>query len=206
MNKCIRTFSLMSLIAITAIGAKAQEEGQTRTLFGNGKPLATDDFGFFVAPSFGLTQMDGSNASLFHLRAGIVHRDKLGVGGYVNTSLGQIFPQSETVPGVYMDYWTVGGFIEYTAWSKSMVHLTFPVHVGYGEVQMDNEAGDAGLGEANFFQIEPAALLEVNLLKHVRFAIGAGYRYVGDMTYRNFDGTDLSGVTGHVGLRIGLFR
>lgn len=71
---------------------------------------------------------------------------------------------------------------------------------------MDNENGDAGLGEANFFQIEPSALLEVNLHKYVRFNIGAGYRFVGQMSYRNLNQSDISGLTGYVGLKFGLFR
>jgi hypothetical protein len=78
--------------------------------------------------------------------------------------------------------------------------------MGYGEVQMDNEIGDVGLGEANFFQIEPSALLEINLHKNIRFNLGAGYRIVGQMNYRNFDQSDLSGFTGYAGLKFGLLR
>ncbi len=70
---------------------------------------------------------------------------------------------------------------------------------------MDNEDGVAGLGESNFFQIEPVALLEINLHKYVRLNLGAGYRFVGQMEYRNFDQSDISGLTGYLGLRIGIF-
>jgi hypothetical protein len=57
--------------------------------------------------------------------------------------------------------------------------LTFPIFIGYGEVQMDNEMGDSSLGESNFFQIEPSVLLEINLNKFALFNVGAGYRHVG---------------------------
>ncbi|NJK83695.1 MAG: hypothetical protein HC912_07640 [Saprospiraceae bacterium] len=184
----------------------AQDNNESKTLFGSGTPISTKDLGFFFAPSYGITQMDGSTASLFNLRGGINLKDKFSFGAYFNTSLNQIKPQSETIQNIYMDYWTVGGFAEYTLFSKKVVHLTFPLYVGYGEVQMDNENGDAGLGEANFFQIEPSALLEVNLHKYVRFNIGAGYRFVGQMNYRNFNQSDISGLTGYVGLKFGLFR
>jgi hypothetical protein len=113
---------------------------------------------------------------------------------------------SETVPNVYMDYWTVGGFAEYAVFSKKVAHLTFPLFIGYGEVQMDNENGDAGLGEAQLFQVEPSVLLEVNLHKFVRLNAGFGYRFVGQMNYRNFDQADISGLTGNLGLKFGLFR
>lgn len=173
---------------------------------GNVGSLDTNDLGFSIAPAFGFTTMDGSSTSLFHLRAGLGFKDKIAVGGYFNTSLNNINPQSEVLTNVYMDYWSAGGYVEYTLLSDRIVHLTIPVFIGTGEVQMDNEAGDAGLGEANFLVIEPAALLEVNLTKHVRFNLGAGYRFVGDMTYRNFDQAAISGLAGYAGLRIGLFR
>lgn len=184
----------------------AQDNNEAKTLLGSGNPISTKDLGFFVAPSYGLTQMDGSTTSLFNLRGGINFKDKFSFGAYFNTSLNEIRPQSETIQNIYMDYWTVGGFAEYTLFSKKVVHLSFPLYVGYGEVEMDNENGDTGLGEANFFQIEPSALLEVNLHKYVRFNIGAGYRFVGQMNYRNLNQSDISGLTGYVGLKFGLFR
>jgi hypothetical protein len=71
---------------------------------------------------------------------------------------------------------------------------------------MDNEIGEAGLGEANFWQVEPSALLEVNLHKNVGLNLGGGYRFLSQMEYRNFDQSDLSGLTGYVGLKFGLFK
>jgi len=184
----------------------AQDSNEAKTLFGNGNPIGTKNIALFVTPTYGLTQMDGSNAALFNLRTGISLQDKFSFGGYFNTSLNQIRPQSETLQNVYMDYWSVGGFAEYTLLPKNVFHLTFPLYIGYGEVQMDNENGNTGLSEANFFQIEPSALLEVNLHKYIRFNIGAGYRFISQMDYRNFDQSDISGLTGYIGLKIGLFK
>lgn len=205
-NLHIRTISVILSAFLLQSTLFAQTNQEAKTLLGKGQGLQIKDLGFFVAPSLGLTQMDGSTATLFNLRGGVTVKDKFSAGAYFNTSLNQIKPKSETIPSVYMDYWTVGGFAEYTVLSKKMIHLTFPLYVGYGEVQMDNEAGEAGLGEANFFQLEPSALLELNLHKHVRLNMGAGYRFVGQMTYRNLNQSDLSGFTGYVGFRIGLFR
>lgn len=203
-----KTLSVFAFICLTMfqVSLFAQNNSEAKTLFGNGNLISTKDLGFFIAPSYGITQMDGSTASLFNLRGGINLKDKYSFGAYFNTSLNQIRPQSETIQNIYMDYWTVGGFAEYTLFSKKVAHLTFPLYLGYGEVQMDNENGDAGLGEANFFQIEPSALLEVNLHKYVRFNIGAGYRFVGQMSYRNLNQSDISGLTGYAGLKFGLFR
>lgn len=195
-----------AVLLLTTTATFAQNEGETQVLFGKISPLETKDLGFFVAPAFGFTQMDGSNASLFNLRAGLSLRDQWAVGGFGSFSMNRIMPQSETVAGVYMDYWVAGGFVEYSLLSKKLFHLTLPVAFGYGEVQMDNEAGDAGLGEANFFQFEPGAMLEVNLHKYVRLNVGASYRMLSGFSYRNFDQQAISGLTGQIGLKFGLFR
>jgi hypothetical protein len=204
-NKFSFHYLLACLLMVSSV-LMAQEDDEAKTLFGNETSISAKNLGFFVAPAYGLTSMDGSSASLFNLRSGLSVRDKYSIGAYFKTSLNEINPESETVEGVYMDYWSVGGFAEYTMLSKKLFHMTFPLYIGYGEVQMDNETGEAGLGEANFFQIEPSALLEVNLHKYVRFNLGVGYRIVGQMEYRNFNQSEISGLTGYIGFRIGLFK
>lgn len=196
--------SAMALVWHNPLWAQDGDETST-TLLGSGMTIDRESLGFFVAPAYGLTQMDGSHAHLFHVRGGITYNDTWAAGAFYNVSVNEINPVSELLTHVYMDYWSLGGFLEYTAWSKKLVHLSFPLYVGFGEVEMDNEAGEARLGEARFFQIEPSALLELNVHKNVRFNLGAGYRIVGDMTYRNFDQSDISGLTGYIGLKIGLF-
>jgi hypothetical protein len=201
---------LSALFFLVFIGlqnqAFAQSENETKTLFGDGPKLDVSNLGVFLAPSIVTSKMDGSNAALFNIRGGLSWKDRISFGGFFNTSLNQINPKSETIANIYMDYWSAGGFLEYTLFPDKLIHMIFPLQIGYGEVQMDNESGETGLGEANFFQLEPSALLEINLHKYIRFNVGAGYRILGDMNYRNFNQSDLSGLTGHAGLRIGLFR
>lgn len=204
-KKNVSAIFIASLMFIQ-FNISAQESNETKTLFGDMKPISTENIGFFLAPSFGFTQMDGSSASLFNLRGGLSIKDKFSVGAYFSTSLNQINPESEILANVYMDYWSAGGFVEYTLLQKKIFHLSLPLYIGYGEVQMDNENGNTGLGESNFFQIEPGALLEINLHKNLRFNIGAGYRFVGDMEYRNLNQSNISGITGYIGLKFGIFK
>jgi hypothetical protein len=110
-----------------------------------------------------------------------------------------------------MDYKSWGGVLEYTLWSDKLVHLTIPVWIGGGEVEMDRKDnfGDINpnpYGEQYFFVVEPSAMLEINLHKYVKLNAGIGYRAVSNMTYRNFDQSALIGITGNVGLKIGLFN
>lgn len=183
----------------------AQEE-VSKTLLGNGSGIERKDLGFMVAPSLGLTRMDGAGVALFNVRAGMTVKDRFAMGAFFNTSLNEIKPKSETVPGLYMDHRAFGGFVEYTAFSKKVVHLTFPLYLGYGEVEMDGESGPVGLDEADFLMAEPSVLLEVNLLRHVRFNMGGGYRFVGNTTYRNMDQSDLRGFTAWFGIKVGTFK
>jgi hypothetical protein len=203
MNKKLFAFAIF-LAALNFCVAQT-EPNEANTLFKKGS-LSTERMGAFLAPGIGVTQMDGDGAALFHLRGGLNFNDAFSFGGFYNVSMNDIIPQSETLSGIYMDYWSAGGFLEYTAFAKRLVHLSFPLSFGMGEVQMDDEEGDVGLGERNFAVIEPKALLEVNLHKHVRFQMGVGYRWISEMTYRNFDQSNLAGLTGHAGLRIGWFR
>ncbi|WP_209330434.1 hypothetical protein [Lunatimonas salinarum] len=205
MKKHLAAFALFLLTVTTTFMVAAQSTTEPQTLFQKKDPINTEDLRVLIAPSIGFTQLDGANAALFNLRTGVTIKDQISLGAYFSTSLNDIRPQSETAPNVYMDYWTVGGFAEYTWNASKLVHLTFPLYLGYGEVQMDNEIGDAGLGEANFFQVEPSALVEVNLHRAVSFNAGAGYRIVGNMDYRNFDQSDISGLTGYIGLKFRLF-
>lgn len=178
----------------------------------NGQPVQTlsdgqlNNIGWVLSPSLGISAMDGSAAALLNLRAGVTLGDRLSLGVYYADALNDIRNQSETLPGLYLDYYSFGGFMEYTLMPSRLLHLSFPLYFGYGEVEMDNDFGSAGLGEANFFQLEPAAMLELNLHRLVRLQLGAGYRLISDMNYRNMNPSDLSGLTGYAGLRLGLFR
>lgn len=192
---------------------EAQEKEKEALLEGS-PSFNTENLGFFISPGYGFSQLDGAAMSLFHLRAGVIIKDIISIGGYMNTSLNQIEPESiealnsemENGQSVYMDFWTAGGFVEFTLMADKLVHLTFPIHIGYGELQLDNDAGDAGLGEVNFFHCEPAALLEVNLHKNVRFNIGGSYRLVGNLGYQGLDQNDVNGFNAQVGLKFGLFK
>jgi hypothetical protein len=205
MKKQLKKVALVSILLVSGLTI-AQEKEEAQTLFGGESSIKKENIGFFVAPSFGISAMDGSATSLLNLRGGISFGDQLSLGASFNSSMNEIRPESETIQDIYMDFWSFGGFAEFTVFSKKMIHFSIPLQINYGEIEMDNYQGDAGLGEASFIQIEPSALLEVNLHKYVRLNLGAGYRLISQVTYRNLNQNDLSGLTGYVGLKFGLFR
>ncbi len=195
--------ALFAVIASAMLSTNlSAQENKAKTLWGN---TSLQKPGFMASPSFGLTQIDGATVSLLHLRAGMVFGDKLTAGGFFNLSVNEFIPQSETEQGIYMDYKAWGAFLEYTIYSDNIFHATFPLLIGRGEVEMDSETYDPRLGESGFLVIEPGALLEINLHDHIRLNLGITYRVVGNMTYRNLDQSDISGLSVQVGIKAGLF-
>lgn len=194
---------LLFLGTLLALATAFGQNGEPATLFDGGQG---SKLGFMIAPSYGFTRMDEVGVSLAGVRGGLVLGDRFTAGGFFHLSVNDFVPVSEIEPNLYMDYRAGGGLLEYTLFSDRLFHLTIPLLIGVGEVEMDSESGSPGLGESNFFLLEPAALLEVNLHKNVRLNLGAAYRFIGDMTYRNLDQRDLAGLTGQVGLKFGMFR
>lgn len=199
---------LVLAFACTSIASYAQDETESKTLFND--PISLSELGFYVNPTYQIGNLDEATAHILGVRGGVMLSSSVTVGGAYHWTLNNISPQSEVVDNLYMDMRLGGAFVEYTLWSDQVFHLTFPLMIGIGEVEMDWETDidtDTNpYGEENFFFIEPSAQLEVNLMKNIRFHTGIAYRIVGNMDYRALDQSDISGLTGVAGLKIGLFR
>lgn len=182
------------------------QDADPKTLFGTSAGIYLNNVGFFAAPMIGSARIDDTGVVLLCLRGGLIIRDIFTFGAFVSQSLNDISPASELNRDAYMDYNTAGGFAECTLLHSHALHLTFPLMVGYSKVEMDHDADRSEVGESNFLTVEPAILLEVNLFKTVWFDMGVGYRTVGSMRCRNLDQRDISGFTGHVAFKVGMFR
>ena len=208
-NSC--SWILFFFLGLTHIHLKAQENREASTLFNklSTVDLNLKDVGFFVAPAYNLTQMAEETNSLFHVRGGFNFKDKWSIGGYFSTALDEFDLDLEDQIELNLHYWSVGGFIEYTLYSKKMLHLTFPLYIGYAELEMDNDFEGDEFGdydESEFLEIEPSGLLEINLHKHIRFNLGAGYRFALPLEDESIGDLRISGFTTTVGLKFGLFR
>jgi hypothetical protein len=56
-----------------------------------------------------------------------------------------------------------------------------------------------------FFALEPGCNLMLNLHKNVRAGVGATYRYIGGADYDGITDSDLSGFTGQIIFKFGVF-
>jgi hypothetical protein len=191
---------LMGFLFFDAHSVFGQE---AKTLFSKDS-MSIHDIGFFVSPLLGVTELDGSNALFIQLRGGVNLNDKVTLGAYYTES-NDVLASDIAFQGRYWDYSAVGGFAEFTILAKRLFHITFPIFVGYGEVDFDNNDRSWDL-ESEFIEIEPAALLEINLHKFIRLNLGAGYRFTGQLDQNNSQVPKIDGLNGYVGLKFGLFR
>lgn len=170
---------LLSVVTICVASSSWAQTSETKeTLFDGGTQKKT---GFMVASTLSAANWDGAGVGIWTNRAGVVFADKLSIGGFYATSINDFVPDSETTKGTYMDFNWAGGFLEYTLKAGKKAHFTFPLLIGAAELELDQESGSQhSFGEANFLMVEPAALLELNLLKNIRFHVGGGYRIVGE--------------------------
>ncbi|MEM1135874.1 MAG: hypothetical protein AAGI07_08530 [Bacteroidota bacterium] len=178
----------------------------SETLFGKKIP-----FGVAVTVFYNGSGVDGDFTHAGGARLGLVFNNNLSVGGFYQGS-GEIRPDSEVNldNNFYMDMRIGGGYIEYTLQPTKLVHFTFPLMIGIGEVEIDSDSYDSfsneSFGEDNFVVVEPQALVEINLHKNLKLNAGVGYRWASDVNYRQITNQDLSSLTGTIGLKVGLFR
>lgn len=195
-------FLIISHFMVFGTSLSAQSK-KAETVF---RSQAWSKVGFMAAANIGSSRIDRANAFMLNSRSGVVFSDQLTIGGFYNFSLNKFVPKSESTPDVYLDYKALGGLLEYTILSGKVVHATFPILFGGGQVEFDREGHDSDLGRTNFLMVEPGILCEVNLHDFVRLNAGITYRYIGKMSYQSLNESKLSGLSGQLGLKVGLFK
>lgn len=202
MKKSVRI--LIALMLSTQL-IWAQEDQQT--LFGN--DLTLSKLGLMVEPGFQFTTLAGESAGFFQIRTGIVFNDRITIGGFYGDMINDIRPStlnSSLPPRAHLDAYTAGGFLEYTAYSGKLVHLSFPLSAGIMEVEIDDEGRYYDYEERKNLFFEPRALIEVNLHRFARLNAGVGYRIMGSIIQED-PGVPEAGnaFTFQVGLKMGVF-
>jgi len=209
------TITLCMLLLSTL--AFAQQETEMKTLFGNSGIRSNGGYGGLTT---GYSNIDGRDAILMGGRGAWLINHKLGIGlagtGFLTDS-----KQDEQLNDRFQFVGGYGGlFLEYIVNPNSPVHVSFPLTVGAGGVayarrdySFSNNDFDALEEDSEaFFVVEPGIEVELNLLKFMRLAFGASYRYTSevDLNYVSNDtrivGSDvLRGFSGGITLKFGKF-
>jgi hypothetical protein len=183
------------------------------------------DMGWTAGLNTAYTQFDKKNMWLLGMNIGVIldHNWTLGLQaqGIVNSSkLDYVVDSTDAnLVGGY------GGFLfQYTLFPKSVVHVTFPVMIGGGYLGYLTGYGRSWDNNGNnnwdnyhevldydvFFFVEPGVQAEINLLKFMRLAIGASYRYspnfdLYDPDTKDIGKTFMNGFNFTAGLKFGMF-
>lgn len=199
---------IATLITLLTISGLSNAQSNQETLFG--EKISLSNLGVMVEPGFQYTRLAGEGAGFFHLRGGIVFNDKITLGGFYGQLLNEPRPASFDVAQLpsraHLDSYMAGGFVEYTAFSSKLIHLTFPLAIGVMEMEIDDEGRNFDFEETKTLFLEPKAMLEINLHRFARLNAGLGYRIMGSKI-EEFPGVPEAGnaLTFQVGLKMGMF-
>ncbi len=121
---------------------------------------------------------------------------------------GQTDPKQLNLYGGY------GGIlIGVTIAPKELIHISFPVVLGAGSLEVVdkdffvNNPADSEFTVENsvFFVAEPGIQIEFNITKYFRLGAGATYRYISGTELQNVRDEDVSGTTAIISFRFGRF-
>lgn len=198
-----RVTGILIIVLMIPLQTAAQE---AETLFSGGV-----DHGGYGSLVFGITSVNGQATYLRGTRGAWVIRFRdgqaihLGLAGYRTAS--DFEPVGRSMSG-HKDpemRTSYGGFeVEYVNNSFKLVHFGAQALVGSGNVKFQKET-DHSKRSDDYFVIQPAANVHLNVMSWFRLSGGIFYRYTANVNLEGTSDSDLSGLSAMIGLRFGKF-
>ncbi len=210
MKLAITGIALSLLISVTALGQTASSvststaaQGEAETLTAGVSSGGTRISGWFLAPTFGTTGFGDRLNYTPGLRGGIYlnKRFALGVAAQGLASSATTVRDSEV-----RNFGTYGGlFLQYVWHSDQLIHGTFESTIGNGRWCTAGTGASDACSNKDFLVFEPAANIEINVAKHVRFSSGVGYRFAVAGSGEGPSSRDMSSLIVRTALILGSF-
>lgn len=167
--------AIFSLFTSAAALAQTPPPAEPETLTAGVSSDGTKVSGWFLAPSFGTTGFDGRLNYTPGLRGGIYLNKRFAVG---LTAQGVASSATTLNDSEVRNLGSYGGLLLQYIWrSDQLIHGTLESTIGNGRWCAVGTGGPDSCSTRGFLVFEPAANLELNVAKHVRFASGVGYRF-----------------------------
>jgi hypothetical protein len=215
------SLAIMFALLTTAIFAQDEKTNASNdhinSIFGNGKKTTV---GWFVGPSAGYTRFSESDVALAGIQGGVIINHNFTIGltafGVANSDY-LTYKQIVDTAVVRLEGGYGGLLLEYTLFPKSIVHLSFPLIIGGGQMSYinknetrnwDGEEWDCDNREIDkdaFFVVEPGVRAELNVFKFMRLGVGVSYRYVPDLELMNTSKSFINNLTAGASLKFGKF-
>jgi hypothetical protein len=226
MKKAI-LFAIVAIFMCNNI-ASAQSQDTTKFLLKINKPHS---YGLYVSPEYQYGQLKNAFTPFAGSSVMLLFNQKFAIGATYQQTLNESFSPTGISPLSLRSEF--GGLkMEFITKPSSAVHVTFPIVVGMGQLNVDsidsnvkepieiNGHGDFGKennkggfnGGNTYLVLQPGINIEANLIRNIKIYAGASYRYAIDV-----DGTAntatiplaasvLNGASINVGAKIGFFN
>jgi hypothetical protein len=195
----MKQLAVVLLLCFLSLPLLAQEE----TLIGE-----DIESGGFGGPVVKIGNINGESGIFVGGRGGwiINHTFVLGGGGYGltnNVKAKVLGPYGER----YLNFGYGGVELEYIAQSDRLMHFSVMTLIGGGGIGWRDESIRSGSNSDTdeFFIVEPAAQVNLNVTKYFRLSAGVSYRYVTGVNSPLATNSDLSGPSGVLTFRFGKF-
>jgi hypothetical protein len=159
-----------------------------------------DSWNLFSKFTLGVTEIDGDTALQGGLAVGGLLENRFGIGLAARTLLDSVETESPLLQDIEnTDFWYGGLYSEYQFTPTSLVNMSLDMTIGAGRLEVNRTAG--GSEQANVFVVEPGVNMMVNVTETFHLGLGLHYRYVHNVSVRDLEESDMSGVTGSIFLR-----
>ncbi|MCG8468621.1 MAG: hypothetical protein MJB57_10505 [Gemmatimonadetes bacterium] len=157
------------------------------------------DSGAYFGAVFKLSEIIDQTATFLGARAGLIHRERLGIGLGAYALLPRLDAPFLEDP---INNFAYGGVeVEYTAWTTDRFHVAGMFLFGLGRRWRDQDNDD----HDEIFVYEPTLRGEIELGGPFLLEVGGGYRFVTRITSRDTDNGDFSAPLAVVAFRLGPF-
>jgi hypothetical protein len=169
------------------------------------------DFGYVFELSGQLNNVAEVSSGLMGLRAGLTFNTNYATGVSFKWSLTKIEPPAEVDKDVFLNIAFTSAYLEYTFTPSNKIHVTLPIDIGVGDVNMEPTGGGQNAllfpyGESYFFYTEPGIMTELNLAERLRLNLGLTYVWVPKLDYRAANADNVSGLCPKIGIKYGRFH
>jgi len=180
-KKFLFLLSCIFLFFSSTVNAQKDTEHQEyQTLFGN-----NISHGGYGGLSIGYTKIGVNNALYSGFKGAWIVGHGIGIGiagnGLVTELAADLIPNQEYN---YVSAGYGGLLVEPILFGLKPVHISMPIIIGSGAVVFDsgnyNEMSNSDVSWRQFFVVEPALEIEMNVTRFFRLAAGASYRFTSD--------------------------
>jgi hypothetical protein len=161
------------------------------------------EYGGYLATTTQVGQVTDKAGVFLGGRAGIIVSESLTIGGGVSWLVEGPTADLAEAPPIRSVYG--GGLLGLTFASDAVVHPTFEMLIGGGEVRVSETSPVSTTRGDNFFVLDASGGFDINLAMGVRLHLGGGYRHISEIEAEGVSTSDLRGFFGTAQLKFGVF-